>query len=335
MQTVQVRGRIFNYSKTLGRNASSGPGFRHPVDMALASDDKTLYVVSRGDEYMPCQRISVITTSEEFITEFGTYGENDGQFIWPTAIALDADDNSYVADEWLCRISVFDEKGQFLHKWGEKGNEPGQLAGPTGMVFDECGNLYITENLNHRVQKFSPDGKHLASWGGYGQGSGQFYHPWGITIDNSNNILVADWHNHRVQKFSPDGEHLLTFGGTMGIEDEPPYPSDVAVDSEGDIYVCDWWNHQVIVYDTDGEYLTTFIGDAEELSNWAQQSIDANPDYRKGRLMVKDVAQEWRFNRPTTLAITSDNQIMVAESQRMRIQVYQKESDWVDPQFNL
>ena len=335
MQTVQVRGRVFNYSHTIGRNASAGPGFRHPMDMALAHDDRTLYVVNRGDEFQPCQRVSVVTLDEQSLMEFGSYGQGDGQFVWPAAIALDKENNAYVADEWLSRITVFDKDGRFLNKWGEKGPAVGQLDGPTGLAFDEEGSLYVAENLNHRVQKFTADGELITIWGGYGTEPGQFYRPWGVTVDGQGNVLVADWRNHRVQKFTPEGQHLMTIENQGAAAGQFEYPSDVAVDSEGDIYISDWWNHKVLVFDSQGQYLTTFIGDAEELSKWAQQSIDANPDYKKGRLLVRDVEEEWRFNRPTALAITMDGKIMVSEGQRMRIQVYQKESDYLDPQFNL
>ena len=89
------------------------------------------------------------------------------------------------------------------------------------------------------------------------------------------------------------------------------------------------------VFDDNGTPLTTFFGDAERLSKWAQERVDSNPDAIKARLRVKSLEPDWRFNRPTAVATGDDGKILVAESQRMRIQIYQKEKDWVDPQFNL
>ena len=182
MQTVMVRGRVYNYSHTIGRNATGGPGFRHPVDLALGSNG-TIYVINRGDEFQPCQRVSVITIDEEFIRDFGSVGTGDGQFTWPTAIALDSDENVYVADEWLNRISVFDKDGNYLGKWGTPGSGEGEINGPSGIVFDGDDNLYITEELNHRVSKFTKDGRFIMNWGNEGQGEGEFNHPWGIALD--------------------------------------------------------------------------------------------------------------------------------------------------------
>ena len=69
--------------------------------------------------------------------EFGSGGEGDGQFTWPTSIALDGDGNVYVADEWLNRISIFDKDGTFLSKWGKPGSGDGELNKPAGLAISQ------------------------------------------------------------------------------------------------------------------------------------------------------------------------------------------------------
>ena len=334
MQTVMVRGRVYNYGYTVGRNAIAGEGFRLPVDMARG-EGNLLYVVNRGDEFQPCQRVSLVTMDEEFIKDFGSYGQGDGQFIWPTAIAIDKEGNVYVADEWLNRISVFDKDGSFLSKWGTPGSEGGQLRSPAGLVFDTEDNLYVTEELNYRVQKFTKDGKFLMGWGKEGSGPREFNRPWGIAIDKAGDVYVADWHNDRVQKFTPDGRVLAVFGQSGGGKGQLHQPSDVAVDKDGDVYVTDWGNNKVEVYDSEGVHLAAFLGDAERLSKWAQTVVDSNPDVVKARLRVKSLEPEWRFARPIAVEVDDDGKVLIADNQRSRIQIYQKEEDWIDPQFNL
>ena len=112
----------FSYSHSIGRNEFAGTGFRNPVDLALGADD-VVYVLNRSYETRPDGiRVSVCTLNEEYISEFGSNGEGDGQFTWPTAIALDKDENVYVADEWLNRISIFNKTGEYLRKWGTSGS---------------------------------------------------------------------------------------------------------------------------------------------------------------------------------------------------------------------
>ena len=62
--------------------------------------------------------MTVCTLDEEYISAFGEYGEGNGQFVWPTAVSLDSDDNVYVADEWLNRITKFTRDGEYVSKWG-------------------------------------------------------------------------------------------------------------------------------------------------------------------------------------------------------------------------
>ena len=124
----------FAYSHSVGRNEFAGTGFRNAVDMALGADD-VAYVVNRSYENRPDGvRITICTLGEEYVTEFSTYGEADGQLMWPTSIALDQDENLYVADEWLNRINKFSKDGEFLGKWGEAGSGDGQLDRPAGIA---------------------------------------------------------------------------------------------------------------------------------------------------------------------------------------------------------
>ena len=74
------------------------------------------------------------TLNEEYIREFGSYGEGDGEFIWPNSIALDDQGNVYISDEWLNRISIFDKDGKFLSKWGKAGSGDGELNRPSGLA---------------------------------------------------------------------------------------------------------------------------------------------------------------------------------------------------------
>jgi DNA-binding beta-propeller fold protein YncE len=106
--------RTFTYSHSVGRNEFGGTGFRNPVDLALGDND-VVYVANRSYENRPDGvRISICTLNENLIGEFGSYGEGDGQFIWPTSVAVDGDGKVYVADDWLHRISIFDKDGNFL-----------------------------------------------------------------------------------------------------------------------------------------------------------------------------------------------------------------------------
>ena len=335
MLTSTVRGRTFTYSHCIGQLANAGLGFRFPVDLALGSKE-SIYVLSRGDALnATSSRVTKCTMSEEFLLDFGGMGSQDGQFMEVTSLALDSDENVYVADEFLTRISVFDKGGRFLAEWGVPGSREGELGRPWGLAFDGEDNLWVVDSGNSRVQKFTRDGQFLSGWGRDGSGPGEFRMPWGITIDHQGLVYVADWYNGRVQMLTPDGEYLASFGADASGEGKLRCPSGVAVDAHGDVYVADWGTNRVVVYDPSGTYLTTFRGDAQKLSRWAQGRVDANPDYVRARNRVGTLEPEWRFHAPVALDVDDGGRIVIAEQQRFRLQVYAREEDYVEPQFNL
>ena len=320
-----VTTRSFHYTHTVGRMEYGGAGFRNPLDMALG-EDGTIYVVNRSrQDRVEGVRVTVCNLEEDYLREFGHFGEEDGEFVWPVSIALDKDENVYVADQWLHRISVFDKGGEFLGKWGEGGQGDGQLNQPFGMAFDGEDNLYVVDSDNNRVQKFTRDGKFLGKWGEAGTGPGQFNRPWGITIDHKGDVYVADWRNDRVQKFTAEGEFLAQFGSSGSGVGQFMRPTNVAVDKEGDMYVADWGNHRVEALTSDGRHITTFTGDAT-LSQWGQDKLNANPDMVKARSLVRDFGAERQFYYPVAIEIDSQGRLMVLEASRHRIQVYQKDN---------
>ena len=125
----------------------------------------------------------------------------------------------------------------------------------------------------------------------------------------------------------------MTFGSTAG--GELNHPSSVAVDSEGDVYVSDWGNKRIQIYEPDGNVITSLHGDAVEFSAWAAEVINANPDAQKAYRRVQDRTQMGLLDRPVGITIDADDNLIIADSTRGRLQVYTKEKDYMDPQFNL
>ena len=318
-----ITTRTFHYSHTIGRAEYSGPGFRHPMDLALDSED-VMYVPSRSREDRPDGvRVTVCTIEEDYLRQFGQYGELDGEFIWPASITVDDADNVYVLDQWLNRVSIFNKDGDFLDKWGIQGTGAGQMNQPSGMELDPDQNLYVVDSQNCRVQKFTRDGRFLTGWGEEGSGPGQFSAPWGIDVDAEGRVYVADWRNDRVQKFGPEGEFLAEFGSPGTGIGQLNRPAGVGVDRDGDIYVADWGNHRVQVMTPDGRHITTFTGDSE-MSKWGQAKLDANPDMRLQRDLVRDRGPERAFWYPVAVVFDRDGRVLVSDCQRHRVQVYQK-----------
>ena len=342
-----INDRTFTFLFVAGRSEFQGTGFRNPMDMALGPDD-IIYVVNRSYESRSDgTRINVFRLGEEreeYITEFGSYGEADGQFIWPISIAVDSEVNVYVADEWLHRINVYKQDGEFLRSWGRHGSGDGELDRPSGLAVGKDGTMYVVDSRNHRVQKFTLDGKYLAQFGSFGSDNGQFNTPWGIGLDKDDNVFVADWRNDRIQQFSPSGEWQASFGqpGTGGdasiARDQGGVrvvrrpvgqfnrPTGVCVDQDGDIYVADWLNNRVQVLTPEGRFITEFTGNAG-LSKWGVDKIRSNPDMIRQRNGVRDFTPEQVLWAPCAVKVDRQGRIIIADTTRHRFQVYQKNTE--------
>jgi tripartite motif-containing protein 71 len=363
--TTVARGRVYDWSHAVGRGAASGTGFNYPQTMVLAKGG-VVYVANRGNENNFGMRVNKVKIGapgeEELLAEFYKWGQGDGRGTWPFGVAVDSQENVYVSDDWLNQISIFDKDGNFQGKWGKAGSGDGELFRPAGLICDKDDTLLVVDSGNNRVQRFTKDGKFLAKYGRGGSGEGEFNQPWGITLDADRNIWVADWKNHRAQKLSPDGKFLMKIGeygvlpvpaGAYAVTSFGPYistsgapgypkagllnhPTDVAVDTDGDIYIADWGNHRVCIFDAEGIPIANLIGDAQVMSKWGQQSIDANPDMMKARRRARSLEPEWRFCFPTAVEFDPEtDRVIVAESQRNRLQIYRKVRDYVDFQANL
>ena len=196
--------KFLEYSHTVGMTSMDGRGFYYPVDTALGKNRK-LYVVSRTLESNIFVRVTMCDLDSEFFGNFGSWGEGDGQFIWPSCGAVDSQGRVYISDEQIHRISVFDDSGSFLSKWGTPGAGEGELDTPSDLAFDSHDNLYVSDTYNNRIQKFTTDGRFLLEFGT------ELSLPWGLTVDAKNEVYVADWGNDCVQKYSAEGAHLALY----------------------------------------------------------------------------------------------------------------------------
>ena len=333
----------FQYSHTVGFLANQGRGFNNPVDVALDSSG-LLYVLNRaGPEVgirLPYKRVTICSVDEEYFGEFGTGGQGDGEFWWPSSLAFDREDRLYIADEALQRISIFGRDGTFVAKWGRPGTGDGQLNRPSSIVFDSEDNMLISDSLNHRIQKFTKDGQFLGRWGEPGSGPGQLNMPWGISIDMQGDFYVADWRNDRIQKFDPSGRFLAQWGTSGDSAGQFNRPSAVAVDGGGNLYAADWGNERVQVLSPEGDILAEIRGDSVP-SRWADDYFAANPAEAAARRSadlepeIRPALERYREESanvekllwgPTSVKLDSAGRIYIVDSCRHRIQIYRNQA---------
>jgi uncharacterized protein (TIGR03437 family) len=172
---------------------------------------------------------------------------------FPTAVAVDANSNVYIADQ----------NGPEIRKVTADGKINAFVTGAnaSSVQVDGAGNVYFASGAT--VYKVSPAGNVTTIAGG----SSGLASPLGLALDGSQNIYIADTNNCRVREITPDGKiQTIAGNGTCATAgDNSPassaqlnYPSSVAVDGSGNIYVAEEYRIRKIAAGTG--IITSFAG---------------------------------------------------------------------------
>ncbi|MFL2784582.1 MAG: NHL repeat-containing protein [Dehalococcoidia bacterium] len=331
MLTTSIKGRALDYSRVVG-----GRLFRGIVNVTIGEKDD-VYVVLRDSYNAGIVKLEIgnAPDDESEILSFNDTSPGIFDSTWP-ACAVFYKGEIFVTDELNSEILVFTPEGKLLRKFGSKGDTTDKLDRPSGISFNTKGQILVSDTMNHRIQIFDIHGKHISSFGREGSNDGELLSPWGITTDDADNIFVSDHLNHRIQKFDNEGNFIFSFGNIGTGHQNLNHPSDVTVDPAGDIYVADWANNRIQIYGPDGYHIGGLKGSAYKLSKWQEQYVQGNPDVYKARRRVVSLEPEKFFALPTCVLFDgSKSRLLSVDSQRWRIQIYDKLENYSDPQFNI
>ena len=182
-------------------------------------------------------RILRYSADGELRAEFGREGQGDGEFIYPTGLAVDADGTIFVSEfGGNDRVQVFSRDGRVRRAWGRYGEAPGEFKRPQGLCL-AGGRLYVADAANHRIQVFSADGSYEREWAGV-------KYPYAVSVDVHGDVLVAEYGSHRISKFASDGRPLGSSGKAGSGPGELDTPWGV-VAAGPDVLVVDSGNHRL------------------------------------------------------------------------------------------
>jgi len=198
--------------------------FRQVTDMAWDSAGNT-YI---SDGYVN-SRVAKVDKNGNWIKSWGEPGDQPGQLNTPHSIAVDAQNNVYVADRGNRRIQVFDGEGKFLRQIvidvpfdpearSPIGNKPklpvvGNQAMAPGAPWAICITpppnqvLYSSDGYPGRIYKLALDGKVLGVLGESGKQLKQFGWIHEIACPSENELFIGELLNWRVQKLVLEPVH--------------------------------------------------------------------------------------------------------------------------------
>jgi tripartite motif-containing protein 71 len=215
--------------------AKFGSGISFYIDGLSTDSSGNLYVACGGSD-----EIQRFDSDGRLFGRWGSRGSGDGQFQYPTAVAVGPSGNVFVVDAGNNRVQEFTSDGKFLAKWGTKGEGDGQFSYPFFIAVDASGHVWVGDQIGnngtHRMQKFDANGKFLAKWTKrimipptsiYGA----------VTVDSYGNSYYA-FESH-IEKYDAKGDLIRGYGQKEFPMDKLQEVWGMCVDKAGCLYITD------------------------------------------------------------------------------------------------
>lgn len=274
------------------------------ISGGLAADGNGNLFVVDGSTIRKINAGGVVTTLAG--TE-GVQGSADGtgaaaQFNGASALAVDADENVYVADTMNMTIRKVTAAGVVTTLAGTAGGIPafsdgaGSAArfwGPKSVAVDAAGTLYVADY--GFLRRITPDGVVTTLGNPEVSGAG------GVAVDGKGNVFIACTTSNAIVEMAADGSFRTLAGNTLGSADGTGsaaqfwWPSALAADGNGNVFVADTWN-DTIRRVTAGGVVTTIAG----IPGAAGSAAGVGPAAR--------------FNRPASLAVDKSGNVYASDA---------------------
>ena len=234
---------VFAGSGSVGSADGTGTAASFSGPQGVATDKQgNVYVADAGNN-----TIRKITPAGVVSTYAGSpfnVGNTNGSsatalFATPTGLAVDLNNNVYVADysnNAVRKISLD----------GTVSTLASGFTGPYAVATDAQGNVYLAQRDANIISKITPGGAvtTLAGSGASGSANGTgtaatFSTPTGVTVDAQGIVYVADANNGVIRKITPAG--VVTNFTSSGLA----YPTGVVSDPNGYIFIADNFNNNI------------------------------------------------------------------------------------------
>jgi sugar lactone lactonase YvrE len=329
--TVNIGTAITTFAGLPGSSGTAnGTGtaarFNTPASIAIDAQGN-FYVADSANHVVRKINSAGVVTTLAGLAGSGGYADGIGsaaRFSGPSAVAVDASGNVYVADTYNHVIRVISAEGTVATLAGlanTSGSADGvgslaRFAFPSGIAVDINSVLYVADSFNHTIRRIGVGAtvSTLAGSAGIaGNTNGlavnaRFSYPNGIAVSSGGVLYVADSVNHLIRQISVLGD-VSTLAGGAGLAGSTDangtaarfnQPTGVAVDNFGNVFVSDTYNHTI--------RKITMAGDVTTLAGLA--GVSGLPD---------GIGSVARFNQPFDLVVDANGSLYIADTRNNAI----------------
>ena len=237
--------------------------------------------------------VQVIPHQYQFAFQFGSGGEQQGQFNEPLDIAVNDNTRTLaVADVYNKRVQMFDFDGNFLREialeaetYSVAFTESGDLLSfvarvdrklplytegsqfiryisdehakkPWYITVRSDGRIITCDVVEKTINVLSPDGKNLLQ---SFRAPGCDGRPWCV-VYHQNKFFVSYCEDHRVVVFNNEGKYVYDIGSEGSGDGQLTFPIGLAIDKFDRLIVCDGGNGRLQLFTLDGKYITKIAG---------------------------------------------------------------------------
>jgi DNA-binding beta-propeller fold protein YncE len=268
--TVPVRLTQGPTGKFYVTDARIGSVFIYESDLTLIGElkglDKPLgiAVTDTRDIIVGCDGTSTIEVFDLTGASVRTISSTAAHPIkMPNDIALDRDENLYVADSKRNRVEVYDSAGAWVRTIGAPVDTYTGLSFPCAVAIAyrtvdgvESGEIYVADQGGVQIQVFGFDGTHLRS---FGSAIAEFSEDWqgkytrlqDLAFDSQGRLHVLDNFLRRVQLVDPvTGTYLGVYGAYEPDDTRLKLPLGLVLASDGRAIVADATTKSLEVFTT-------------------------------------------------------------------------------------
>lgn len=181
-----------------------------PLGITITPDGRMLVTNVISDKSNIIEYPASVTSAENWTdfspanSTFGSFGDGDGQFLYPNDVLVDSKGRYYSIDGNNARISVWDTARVFQYYFGS-GTGEGAVSLPRGAYLDDRDRLFVVDAVGQNVKVYSVSGdqpEFLYIFGDLGVDDGQFNYPNDVVLFGTNIIYIVDRENNRIQVWS-------------------------------------------------------------------------------------------------------------------------------------